>query len=94
MSLTRWLFPPGLIVATPGALCALRESGEGSGAFIERHLSGDWGELSEGDKNANSRALMNGSRIFSAYRTTRGAKLWVITEANRASTCLLLPEEY
>jgi hypothetical protein len=91
---TQWLFPPGLIVATPGALSALRESGEGSGPFIERHLSGDWGDLGADDKNANTRALTQGSRLMSSYRTARGTKLWVITEADRSSTCLLLPEEY
>ena len=89
-----WLFPPGRIVTTPGALSALKETGEGSEPFIERHLSGDWGEVCDEDKRANSRALMTGSRLVSAYRTARGTKLLVITEVDRASTCLLLPEEY
>jgi hypothetical protein len=93
-NLTRVLFDLGSIVATPGALKALEESGEPPYLFLTRHVTGDWGELSRGDKAANTLALATGERILSSYRTAKGAKLWVITEADRSSTCLLLPEEY
>jgi hypothetical protein len=68
--------------------------------FIGAHLEGYWGgELGEDDRRLNDEALTDGGRILSAYKTLRGIKLWVITEAEdddgrRASTCLLLPEEY
>ncbi len=88
------LFPLGRIVATPGALEALRKSGQTPADFLCRHSRGDWGNLSTGDKQLNDEALKHGSRILSAYVTTAGARLWVITEADRSSTCLLLPGEY
>lgn len=94
MALSRRLFPLGLTVATPGALDALAESGEAPAAFVARHVAGDWGDLSREDKAANTLALVTGERILSAYRTARRVKLWVITEADRSATCILLPEEY
>jgi hypothetical protein len=94
MPLSRILFPLGRTVATPGALAALTESGEMPLEFLERHISGDWGDLSREDKAANTLALITGERILSAYSTAKGVKLWVITEADRSSTCILLPSEY
>jgi hypothetical protein len=91
---SRNLFLLGSLTATRGALAALEESGEAPLAFLARHASGDWGELGSEDKRANDRALRSGERILSAYRTGKGRKLWVITEADRSSTCILLPEEY
>lgn len=88
------LFSLGQVVATPGALRALEESGESPLAFLSRHERGDWGEVPAEDARANRRALKDGSRILSAYRTKLGERLWAITEADRSSTCLLLPEEY
>lgn len=92
-------FDLGQLVATPGALEALTESGAHPLDFAMRHVSGDWGECDAHDRQANDQALVEGSRIFSVYRTRSGVKLWVITEAKddagrRASTCILLPEEY
>ena len=93
-------FHPGRIVATPGALEAIRASGQSAGTFLAAHLEGYWGgDLREEDRRLNDEALIDGSRLLSAYRTLRGERLWVITEAvgdngRRASTCLLLPEEY
>jgi hypothetical protein len=87
-------FPLGQTVSTPGALETLQEAGQSPADFLNRHSSGDWGELSENDKQANEDALKYGDRIFSSYRTTNGTKIWVITEADRSSTCVLLPEEY
>ena len=63
-------------------------------AMIDRHVSGDWGELEEFDRQQNNSALKDGSRIFSAYHTSDGTKIWVITEADRSYTTALLPEDY
>jgi hypothetical protein len=88
------LFSLGQTVATPGALEALDASDQAPLTFLRRHVLGDWGEVCKEDGRANDRALRSGGRLFSAYRTTLGARLWVITEADRSSTCILLPEEY
>lgn len=92
-------FALGRIYGTPGVLAALAASGHTISEFLVRHVHGDWGELSAHDREANETALQDGSRIFSAYRTSHGQKIWVITEAigddgRRASTCLMLPDEY
>jgi hypothetical protein len=93
-------FHPGRVVATPGALEAIRASGQTPEIFLAAHLEGYWGgDLCAEDRNLNDEALIDGSRLLSAYRTLRGERLWIITEAigedgRRASTCLLLPEEY
>jgi hypothetical protein len=63
-------------------------------AFIDRHARGDWGEVSGDDWNLNDEAIENGDRLLSAYRTSKGERLWIITERDRSSTCLLLPDEY
>lgn len=88
------LFPLGQVVSTPGALQVLQDSGQSFLEFLERHKSGDWGIVGQEDWAANDLAITEGTRIFSAYRTRNGKKIWVITEADRSSTCLLLPEEY
>jgi len=94
MILTRMLFELGHVVATPGALAVLEESGEEPYLYLGRHVTGDWGELAHEDTAANTLALVTGERLMSSYRTSLGAKLWVVTEADRSSTCLLLPDEY
>ncbi len=88
------LFDLGQLVATPGALAALEKTGQGAMHFLSRHVSGDWGELPKEDKDENRLSLDKGFRLLSSYRTTAGDKLWVITEADRSITALLLPEEY
>ena len=88
------LFELGRIVATPGALQALEAAGEQPAQFLDRHASGDWGELDDEDKQENEFSVRNGFRIFSAYTTSAGEKIWIITEADRSATTLLLPEEY
>ncbi len=87
-------FPLGRIVATPGALKALKEGDQSPFAFLERHQAGDWGELCEEDKRENEFSVRNDFRILSAYRTRNNTNIWVITEADRSVTTLLLPEEY
>ena len=85
------LFGLGQIVATPGALLALEKAGQSPGEFLARHHSGD---LEEEDRQENARSLEHGFRLLSAYKTVAGEKLWVITEADRSVTTLLLPSEY
>jgi len=87
-------FPLGQVVATPDALEALQEAGQSPAFFLDRHAVGDWGSVCEEDKRANDEALVNGGRLLSAYKTLKGVRLWVITEADRSSTCVLLPENY
>ena len=87
-------FPLGHVVATPGALQALEAAGQQPSVFLNRHSRGDWGEVNDEDKRVNEFSLRNGFRILSAYTTTAGDKIWIITEADRSATTLLLPEEY
>ena len=87
-------FPLGQIVGTPGALEALEEAGENPGALLKRHGAGDWGELDEHDRLENERSLAQGYRLLSAYILSTGIKIWIITEADRSVTTLLLPSEY
>ena len=90
-------FPPGQILATPGALEKARQTSAES--FSSGSPRGDWGDVYEEDRRLNDEALINGSRLLSAYRTALGEKLWIITEAaddsgKRAATTILLPSEY
>ena len=62
--------------------------------FLERYLKGDWGNLCEDDKQLNEDALKNGDRIFASYTDTNGTKFWIITDADRSYTTILLPEDY
>lgn len=87
-------FPLGKLVATPAALEVIQKAGQSPAEFIDRHILGDWGECEPDDWQANDDALKDGERIFSVYKTKQDVKVWVITEGDRASTCILLPEEY
>jgi len=87
-------FTLGKVVATPGALAALERAGQTPAFFLEKHASGDWGEISRADDKANSIALREGGRLVSAYRTILNETIWVITEYDRSVTTVLLPEEY
>ena len=88
------MFPLGRIVATPGALAALERSNQSAAHFLARHAVGDWGELDREDVRENEYSVAHGFRLLSNYTTSAGEKLWVITEADRSATTLLLPEEY
>jgi hypothetical protein len=104
--MTSILIPPksprfalGQILATPGALDAIEKSGQTPADFLERHIHCDWGEVCSDDWQLNDQSLQDGSRILSAYKTLKGVKIWIITEAadaggNRAATTLLLPDDY
>jgi hypothetical protein len=89
---TRAKFQAGRLVATPRALGALSEADIQEA--LRRHLAGDWGELSDQDRAENEAALQYGDRLLSAYQARDGQKFWVLTEADRSVTTVLLPEEY
>ena len=85
--------PLGRVVTTPGALKLLSEIGEDPFCYIARHAAGDWGNLSAFDRRQNEIALRDGYRVLSSYSGGREC-VWVITEADRSVTTILLPEEY
>jgi hypothetical protein len=82
------------VVATPGALRALEKAEQLPAEFLDRHVNGDWGDLPEEDKQENEVSVEQGFRILSAYATSAGDTIWILTEADRSVTTLLLPEEY
>ena len=85
--------PLGKVVATPGAINLLSEAGEDAFCYLARHATGDWGELCSFDRRQNEIALRTGERVLSSYPVGEG-RVWVITEADRSITTILLPEEY
>lgn len=88
------LFPLGQIVATPGALAALEKAGQQPHEFLSRHVHGEWGNVPDEDRRENEFSLEHGFRLLSSYCTAANETVWVITEADRSVTTLLLPEEY
>lgn len=86
------VFRLGRIVVTPNALQSI--TNEDILNAIQRHQAGDWGSLDSEDHNSNDRAVVSGGRIFSAYHAENGTKFWIITEADRSVTTVLLPEDY
>lgn len=86
-------FKLGSVIATPGALQFCETHKVNPLLLLGRHIAGDWGDLSEADVAANVQAIEHDLRIFSSYKCGQG-KVWVITEADRSSTCILLPDEY
>lgn len=85
-------FELGTTVTTPGALVSLEMSDITNG--LMRHSRGDWGDVCREDWEENEVALAEGLRLLSVYRSTSGKKFWIITEADRSATTVLLPEEY
>ncbi len=99
------LFPLGRTLITPGAIDALAEvygdkAAPATSALLWRHASGDWGQVRPEDRKANADALKQGLRLLSSYsllphpEETSGPTLWIITEADRSATTILLPDEY
>jgi hypothetical protein len=84
----------GRVLITGGALEEFKKANQHPGEFLIRHAKGDWGDLDEDDRKENELSLQEGFRIFSSYRLRTGVKIWVITEADRSATTLLLPEDY
>jgi hypothetical protein len=87
------LFKLGEVVGTPAAQELLERGGVDSTSLLQRHVSGDWGDVPEADARENEFSVKEGYRIVSAYPVGEG-KVWIITEADRSATTILLPEEY
>lgn len=88
------LFSLGKVYLTIGAREVLEESNQTADEFLSRHQKGDWGNVCKDDADENDLSLREGFRILSSYKTSKDEKLWIITEADRSSTTLLLPSEY
>ena len=91
---THPLFKLGKLLITPGALQALQASGDSPWGILARHMAGDWGEVDDEDKRLNDAAVKDGTRVLSAYLTSQRTRIWIITEADRNATTILLPDEY
>jgi hypothetical protein len=87
-------FSLGRLLLTPGAQAAMSAAEQSPLEFLSRHASGDWGEVDAHDQRENELSLQAGFRLLSAYRTRTDIKLWIITEADRSATTILLPSEY
>ena len=90
----RRMFALGQIVMTPGAAAAFAATGERSFPFLARHQQGDWGEVSPEDAAENDFSVTHGFRVLSAYALKDGTRIWILTEADRSATTILLPDEY
>ena len=88
------LFRLGDIYITPGAQAALMAHAVSPATLLDRHVTGDWSNLSPDDIKANRDAVAGGARIFSSYHIAQKIRVWIITEASHASSTILLPEEY
>ena len=85
-------FPSGQIVITPTALNTLSQTDVHTA--LVRHLRGDWGDVDEHDRKENDVSLQHGARLLSVYHAANGTKFWIITEADRSATAILLPSDY
>ncbi len=90
----RPLFSLGDVVITPGALAAFVSAQEYITPYLARYQQGRWGDLDPHDRHANEQALKHGLRLLNAYHLRDSTTIWIITEADRSSTCVLLPDEY
>lgn len=86
--------PLGHLLATPAAVAALALAGVSIFRLLNRHARGDWGDLSDEDRQQNDQAAVTGQRVLSSYRLETGQRIWVITEWDRSATTVLLPEDY
>jgi len=94
IDVSRPRFLLGKCVATPGALAAMEANGIAPTDLLDRHVRADFGDVCEEDRSLNEEAIDNQERILSSYILADESKVWVITEADRSSTCILLPSEY
>lgn len=88
------LFALGSITATPGTIEAFSQAETNGFEYLARHAQSDWGELTDEDQQENELSVREGFRILSAYKLKTGVKIWIITEADRSMTTILLPQEY
>jgi hypothetical protein len=91
---TKPKFEVGQVVATPGAIQALSRNGTDQREYVNRHQSGDWGDVGSGAAWENQCAINQSQNIMSAYTLKDGTRVWIVTEADRSATTILLPEEY
>lgn len=94
MSTTARRFRLGRLLMTPGAQDLIETGRLNPFLILGRHICGDWGEVNDEDKASNDRDVLSGNRLLSAYLATDGTRVWVITEADRSATTILLPGEY
>ena len=87
-------FDLGRVVATPGALEALTTAQSAPGELLRRHASGDWGEIPKEGARENELSVREGYRVVFSYPLRTGAKVWILTDSDRSSTCILLPSDY
>ncbi len=87
-------FKPGRIFLTPAALQLLQATGIPFIDLLIRHIRGDWGDISESDRQQNELSLSAGLRLLSSYALPHGERIWIITEWDRTSTTILLPDDY
>ena len=88
------MFELGRISVTEGADHALRKTGQSAEEFLSRHKAGDWGDISDETRLKNAEALEEDQRLESVYHTSGGEKILVVTEADRALTSIMTPEEF
>lgn len=88
-------FEPGNVHSTPGVNAKLKDAGFMI-VSLNRHINGDWGSMCDEDKAANEEALVDGLRLMSVYKRKDHPDdtIWIITEADRSATTILLPSEY
>ncbi len=84
----------GQLLATPAAIEAMTRAGQNPALLLACHVAGDWGEVDAEDAAANDRAISDGDRVLSAYILKDGTRLWIITEADRSVSTILLPDDY
>jgi hypothetical protein len=87
------MFPLGQIAITPTALEALQQANISPESILQRHVLGDWGDVTDSDRKTNELALEMGGRLLSAYNLPRATTVWVTTEPDRSTTTILLPSE-
>lgn len=87
------LFSLGQVVATPDVVRAIPKK-ELTNALFAKHALGDWGNVCDEDKKENNYSLNRELRLFSSYKSKNDIEFWIITEADRSATTILLPEEY
>ena len=86
-------FAAGAIYVTVGVTESINNETHRVIPLIERHLNQDWGDVCEEDKQSNNQALINCGRLLSSYKLG-DETIWIITEADRSATTILLPSEY
>jgi hypothetical protein len=93
-ALMRPKFSLGRIVVTPAALDAIQGGGQSPDSFLDKHVQSDWGTACREDRQASDDAHPLGTRLLSAYKTLTGCWIWIVTEADRSLTTIMLPSEF